>query len=183
MNAELDATRANEADPLKLVSGTRGREFESHRPDHFLFLTEDGVEKVRFSVALTAMLPLSVMRKKKCGALPASVLPRLRVMCGQDAALGPGRVQLLELIGETGSLRSAAARMGMAYMTAWMHVKALNRRFRSPLVVSKRGGKVGGGAVLTGMGQQVVAVYRRMEQASHTAIQEGFREFRTLLKR
>jgi molybdate transport system regulatory protein len=129
------------------------------------------------------MLPLSVMRKKKCGALPASVLPRLRVMCGQDAALGPGRVQLLELIGETGSLRSAAARMGMAYMTAWMHVKALNRRFRSPLVVSKRGGKVGGGAVLTGMGQQVVAVYRRMEQASHTAIQEGFREFRTLLKR
>jgi len=123
------------------------------------------------------------MRKKKCGALPASVLPRLRVMCGQDAALGPGRVQLLELIGETGSLRSAAARMGMAYMTAWMHVKALNRRFRSPLVVSKRGGKVGGGAVLTGMGQQVVAVYRRMEQASHTAIQEGFREFRTLLKR
>jgi hypothetical protein len=32
------------------------------------------------------------------------------------------------------------------------------------------------------MGQQVVALYRRMEQASHAAIQEGFREFRTLLK-
>ena len=123
------------------------------------------------------------MRKKKSIALPAALLPRLRVMCGRNAALGPGRIQLLELIGETGSLRSAATRMGMAYMTAWMHVKALNRRFRSPLVVSKRGGKVGGGAVLTGMGQQVVAVYRRMEQASHTAIQEGFREFRTLLKR
>jgi molybdate transport system regulatory protein len=122
------------------------------------------------------------MRKKKRIALPASVLPRLRVMCGRDAALGPGRIQLLELVGETGSLRAAAERMGMAYMTAWMHVKALNRRFRSPVVVATRGGKTGGGAVLTEMGQQVVALYRRMEQASHAAIQEGFREFRTLLK-
>jgi molybdate transport system regulatory protein len=122
------------------------------------------------------------MRKKKCIALPASVLPRLRVMCGRDAALGPGRVQLLELIGETGSLRAAAERMGMAYMTAWMHVKALNRRFRSPVVVAKRGGKAGGGAGLTKMGQRVVALYRRMEEQSHAATQGGFRKFRTLLK-
>ena len=123
------------------------------------------------------------MRKKKCIVLAASVLPRLRVMCGRDAALGPGRVQLLELIGETGSLRAAAGQMGMAYMTAWMHVKALNRRFRSPVVVAKRGGKAGGGAVLTEMGQQVVALYRRMEEQSHAAIQEGFRELRGLLRR
>ena len=124
----------------------------------------------------------SVMRKKKCVILPASVFPRLRVMCGQDAALGPGRIQLLELIGETGSLRSAAARMGMAYMTAWMHVKALNRRFRSPVVVTTRGGKTGGGAVLTDMGRRVVALYHSMEQQSHAAIQEGFREFQRLLR-
>lgn len=125
----------------------------------------------------------SVMRKKKCIALPASVLPRLRVMCGRDAALGPGRVQLLELIGETGSLRAAAERMGVAYMTAWMHVRTLNRRFRSPVVMASRGGKTGGGADLTDMGRRVVALYHRMEEQSHAAIQEGFREFQTLLKR
>jgi molybdate transport system regulatory protein len=123
-----------------------------------------------------------VAKTKKGAVLPASVFPRLRVMCGRDAALGPGRIQLLELIGETGSLRSAATRMEMAYMTAWMHVKALNRRFRSPVVVAKRGGKTGGGAELTQMGQRVVAVYRRMEAESRAAIQEDFREFRTLLK-
>jgi len=104
-------------------------------------------------------------------------------MCGRDAALGPGRVQLLELIGETGSLRAAAERMGMAYMTAWMHVRVLNRRFRSPVVAARRGGKTGGGAVLTETGQRVVTLYHRMEQQSHAAIQEGFREFQTLLKR
>jgi molybdate transport system regulatory protein len=123
------------------------------------------------------------MRKKKTRALPASVLPRLRVMCGRDAALGPGRVQLLELIGETGSLRAAAERMGMGYMTAWTHVKTLNRRFQSPVVVAQRGGQTGGGAVLTEMGRRVVALYHRMEEQSHAAIQEGFREFQTLLKR
>ena len=123
------------------------------------------------------------MHKKKHEVLPTTVLPRLRVMCGRDAALGPGRVELLELVGETGSLRAAAARMGMAYMTAWMHVKTLNRRFRSPLVASKRGGKTGGGAVLTPMGQRVVALYHRMEAQSHAAIQKGLREFQTFLKR
>jgi molybdate transport system regulatory protein len=121
--------------------------------------------------------------RNKSFALPTAVYPRLRVMCGRDAALGPGRVQLLELVGETGSLRSAAARMGMAYMTAWKHVRALNGRFRSPLVLSQRGGKAGGGAVLTTTGRRVVKLYHEMEAQSHAAIQAGFREFQALLKR
>ncbi len=122
-------------------------------------------------------------KAKKSGVLATGVFPRLRVICGRDAALGPGRVQLLELVGETGSLRSAAARMGMAYMTAWKHVKILNERFRSPVVLSTRGGKAGGGAVLTRMGRRVVELYHEMEEQSHAAIQEGFREFQKLLKR
>ncbi len=52
-----------------------------------------------------------VAKAKKSGALPASAFPRLRVMCGRNVVLGPGRVQLLELVAETGSLRAAAARM------------------------------------------------------------------------
>jgi molybdate transport system regulatory protein len=123
------------------------------------------------------------MRKKKRVVPPSLVLPRLRVMCGRDAVLGPGRAQLLALVGETGSLRAAAARMGMAYMTAWKHVKTLNRCFRSPLVASKRGGKAGGGAVLTRMGHRVVGLYHRMEEQSHAAIQKGYREFQSLLRR
>jgi molybdate transport system regulatory protein len=121
--------------------------------------------------------------QKKSKASSSAVLPRLRVMCGRDAALGPGRVQLLELIGETGSLRAAAEKMEMAYMTAWMHVKTLNRRFRSPVVAAKRGGEAGGGAVLTKMGRTVVELYHQMEAQSHAAIQESFREFQELLRR
>lgn len=71
----------------------------------------------------------------------------------------------------------------MAYMTAWNHVRILNGRFRTSLVMSRRGGKAGGGAALTPMGQRAVKLYHRMEARSHAAIQTGFREFQTLLKR
>ena len=111
------------------------------------------------------------------------MFPPLRVMCGRGVMLGPGRVQLLELIGETGSLRAAAARMGMAYMTAWKHVKILNGQFRSPVVVSQRGGKSGGGAGLTQIGRQVVELYHRMEEQSHAAMKEGVYRFHKLLRR
>jgi molybdate transport system regulatory protein len=70
----------------------------------------------------------------------------------------------------------------MAYMTAWMHVKTLNRRFRSPVVAATRGGKTGGGAALTEMGQTVVALYHRMEEQSQAAIRADFREFQALLR-
>jgi molybdenum-dependent DNA-binding transcriptional regulator ModE len=33
-------------------------------------------------------------------------------MAGTEIALGPGRVELLELVGQTGSLRTAAQQMG-----------------------------------------------------------------------
>ena len=56
-------------------------------------LVNDGSEKVRFLDELEAILPPSVMRKNKRVVLPALVMPRLRVMCGQAVALGRGRVQ------------------------------------------------------------------------------------------
>ena len=36
---------------------------------------------------------------------------RLRIVCGEKIALGPGKVELLALIEETGSLGKAAQRM------------------------------------------------------------------------
>src|SRR5262245_9762785 len=86
--------------------------------------------------------------------------PRLRGMVGSEIALGPGRVDLLELIQETGSLRAAAERMGVSYMRAWQLVKYTNRCFGEPLVKVMRGGKAGGGARLTESGRRTLTLYR-----------------------
>src|SRR2546430_6328438 len=66
--------------------------------------------------------------------------PRMRVLCGEVIALGPGKVDLLALIGETGSIREAAERMGMSYMRAWKLIKTMNACFKKPLVEAGRGG-------------------------------------------
>src|SRR5258708_441187 len=74
---------------------------------------------------------------------------RLRVVCGEHIALGPGKVELLALLLETGSLSEAARRLDMSYMRAWILVKTMNKCFRQPVVAAERGGKGGGGMQVT----------------------------------
>lgn len=88
---------------------------------------------------------------------------RLRIVLEPGAMLGPGRMDLLELISATGSISAAGRRMGMSYKRAWTLVEAMNAIFRAPLVESTRGGAKGGGATLTKDGETVLAAYRRIE--------------------
>ncbi|HEX2528281.1 MAG TPA: winged helix-turn-helix domain-containing protein [Geminicoccus sp.] len=84
--------------------------------------------------------------------------------------LGPGKVRLLEAIGETGSISAAGRALGMSYKRAWSLIDELNRMFTDPLVASRHGGAQGGGAELTPFGRSVVAAYRRVEgEASRSA--------------
>ncbi len=97
------------------------------------------------------------------------------------AMLGPGKADLLRLIGETGSISAAGRRMGMSYRRAWSLVGELNRVFRQPLVESARGGPGGGGAALTEAGKVVLELYRRLEARLEEEGREEIEELRTLL--
>lgn len=77
--------------------------------------------------------------------------------------IGPGKAELLDRIGQTGSIAAAGRAMGMSYKRAWMLTEALNAMFRAPLVASTRGGPGGGGAELTDLGRKVLALYRGFE--------------------
>ncbi|WP_395673887.1 TOBE domain-containing protein [Phenylobacterium sp.] len=76
---------------------------------------------------------------------------------------GTERMALLEAIGELGSIRAAAARLGLSYKGAWDAVKALNNLFDAPLVVARAGGAQGGAAELTPRGQAALAAFKRIE--------------------
>ena len=123
------------------------------------------------------------MAKRPAAGKEVRVCPRLRVMWGREIALGPGRVELLELIGQTGSLRAAALKMGVSYMRAWNLVKDTNRCFSEPLVEATRGGRTGGGARLTEAGWEVVAKYREMENKSQKAISDTWTGIKSRLKK
>ena len=94
---------------------------------------------------------------------------QLRLYLGPDCWIGPGKADLLELIGQTGSISEAGRRMGMSYKRAWSLVEGLNRSFNAPLVNSERGGAGGGGAVLTAPGREVLTRFRRIEAAARLA--------------
>jgi molybdate transport system regulatory protein len=107
--------------------------------------------------------------------------PRLRVLLGASIAIGPGKAELLEAIGRSGSISAAAREMGMSYRRAWLLVEAVNVAFAEPVVATATGGSGGGGAQLTDFGSDVVARYRRMEALAEKAVAKEFAAFRKLL--
>jgi molybdate transport system regulatory protein len=109
--------------------------------------------------------------------------PRWRVAAGKKIALGPGKVELLALIAETGSITKAAAQMNMSYMRAWSLIKMMNECFQLPVLITERGGRDRGGATLTPTGRQILKLYRQMDQASQKAIQPQWRALKQLLRK
>jgi molybdate transport system regulatory protein len=107
----------------------------------------------------------------------------LRVILREGAAVGPGKIDLLEAIAETGSIRAAGNRFKMSYRRAWELVAELNGMFSAPLVIAESGGRGGGGAVLTPLGRKVVARFRAMEAATWSAIEGDFRHLSREVKK
>ena len=112
-----------------------------------------------------------------------SILPRFRILWGEEIALGPGKVELLKAIAATGSIAEAAKRMEMSYNRAWQLVRTMNLCFPEALVESARGGATGGGARLSATGLRVLALYRRLEIESARATYDAQEEIRALLKK
>jgi molybdate transport system regulatory protein len=108
--------------------------------------------------------------------------PRLRIYRSERQFFGPGKAELLHYIAATGSIRVAAQEMAMSYQRAWSLVQDMNRLFTKPLVVMSRGGGAGGGAQLTAIGQDVLALYTEMEEACHTATRKEWAALRKLLR-
>ena len=94
---------------------------------------------------------------------PAKAGLHLRVVLAGGAVLGPGRAELLEGIRDLGSIAAAGRAMGMSYRRAWLLVDGTARDFGAPVVEARPGGAHGGGAGLTPLGIEVVALYRRLE--------------------
>ena len=93
----------------------------------------------------------------------------IRIDLSDHGAIGPGKIRLLELVGESGSISAAGRAMNMSYRRAWLLIDGLNQCFRRPVVETQLGGTRGGGAVLTQLGHDVIARYRSIERAAMKA--------------
>jgi molybdate transport system regulatory protein len=96
----------------------------------------------------------------------------VRVAFGRRGALGPGKMRLIELIDQHGSITAACKEMGMSYRRAWLLVEGLKQAFREPVLTTHQGGVAGGGCRLTPYGRSLLKRYRALERMAREAVRE-----------
>lgn len=89
---------------------------------------------------------------------------KLQIYCGDEIAMGPGKADLLDAIVAEGSISGAARALGMSYRRAWLLVDAMNRCWCELLVETAPGRAVRGGARLTPLGEEVLRLYRSLQE-------------------
>jgi molybdate transport system regulatory protein len=90
--------------------------------------------------------------------------------------ISEGRVQLLKLIAETGSLNKAAKAMNLSYQKAWKLVDASNKAAKSPLIETQVGGNKGGGTVLTPYGKSLIESFESINTACWDFLDEQLKK-------
>ena len=108
---------------------------------------------------------------------------RVRITAGDVIAVGPGKIDLLEAIAETGSITAAAKRLDMSYRRAWLLLDELNHALRQPAVDSAKGGAHGGGSAVTDAGRELIALYRRIEATAARAAQDDMTKLLAMIAR
>lgn len=98
---------------------------------------------------------------------------RVWIETGNEKVLGHGRVELLERIQASGSIRQAALQMKMSYKQAWDLVNHMNDHFGKPVVTSQRGGKGGGSAIVTEHGLKIIEQFHLLHQKLQEFLEEN----------
>lgn len=87
---------------------------------------------------------------------------RIWVEWNGNQIIGPGIYDILKAINETGSIASAARKLGFSYKFIWTYLKKLEDILQVPLVQSRRGGRERGMTELTEVGQLLLKYYEEI---------------------
>jgi molybdate transport system regulatory protein len=110
-------------------------------------------------------------------------LTRPRILLGPQLLMGPGKIDLLVAIDQTGSISAAARKIGMSYKRAWDLVNSLSTDLGTPMLSSSVGGKGGGGAQLTECARAIIEAYQRLVEAINTAAEAPLAAMQELVDR
>ena len=99
---------------------------------------------------------MTALKKTRHAAQEPGVRTKLFIA---DETIGLGKINLLALLGEVGSISAAARQMGMSYRRAWFLLNSMQSGFCDPLFETERGGSNKGGARLTFLGKDLIRRY------------------------
>lgn len=109
------------------------------------------------------------------------ILLRPRLYLNEGLSIGPGKIELLRALGRARSISAAARELGMPYKRAWLLIDSLNQGFGRPVVETAIGGRGGGGARLTLLGQRLVAAYDHLQAKLNASARDELAAFMALL--
>ncbi|BCB27356.1 ModE family transcriptional regulator [Sulfurimicrobium lacus] len=112
---------------------------------------------------------------------PNIAIIRPRITFGPKLAVGPGKIDLLRAVAETGSISAAARALGIPYKRAWLLIDTMNQGFVQPVVERSVGGKGGGSARLTPLGDALLRHYDTIESACQAAATDSINSLAALL--
>ncbi len=93
-----------------------------------------------------------------------------------DLLFGKGKTELLELIGQTGSLLHASKLMGINYKKAWMHLQVLQKNSQEILVSSRQGRSKESGTKLTPRAMELMENYATLQKDIEEYANKRFKE-------
>jgi len=80
-----------------------------------------------------------------------------------EKVLSQVHVELLERVHKSGYIRQGALQMRMSYKHAWDLIHHMNDHHKLPIVISQRGGKGGGCAIVTAHGIRLVGQFHLLK--------------------
>ena len=92
-----------------------------------------------------------------------------------EVVAGNGKVGLLKMVDEMGSIQKAAEKYGMSYRHAWGMIQKMEKRAGLKLVETQVGGKEGGGAQLTSQGKRFLTQYDAFRKSLDQSVAGNFR--------
>lgn len=92
-----------------------------------------------------------------------------------EVVVGNGKVGLLKMVNDLGSIQKAAEKMGMSYRHAWGMIQKIEKRSGFKLVETQVGGKEGGGAQLTPQGNELLNQYSAFRKGLDGTIEKRFK--------
>lgn len=93
---------------------------------------------------------------------------KLQIDLPDGGRIGPGKIQLLEMIESEGSLSRAAEAMGISYRRAWQFMQQVNAALDEPAIATPERGNGGSAARLTKFGRELIAKFRALEASANS---------------
>lgn len=103
-----------------------------------------------------------------------TVKSKLWIELDDEVVFGLGRIRLFEAIEKTGSMKQAAAELGMSYRAAWGKVTATEGRLQLQLVERQQGNRRNGTS-LTPVGKELLHRYILFKQEAQEQVDELFK--------